>query len=123
MLLELAFDSAVEVLELGVAIRMVRSLQRLAVGLQTVPQIVQHPAHPLVAGSVSLPLQFLCQLAQALTGPPQRRFRITARDRFHQSLQVQQQRRVLGTVFFRPPPGRRTRPGGWMAVSLSSAMP
>ena len=48
-----------------------------------------------MAGLMSHPLQFLCQLAHALTGPPQRRFRISARHRLHQSFQIPQERRIL----------------------------
>lgn len=36
MLLYLALDSPIQVLELGIAVRMVRSFQGLAIGLQTV---------------------------------------------------------------------------------------
>jgi len=88
MPLELAFDFTIEVLKLGIAIRVVRSLQRLAVGLQTVSQIVEHPAHQLVTGLMPHLPQFLRQLPQALTGPTQWRFRIAASNRLHQPFQI-----------------------------------
>ena len=69
MLLQLAFDFPIEVLELGIAVRMVRSFQSLAICLQTVPQIVKHSGHQLVAGLVSQSPQFFGQLSQTLTGP------------------------------------------------------
>ena len=59
MLLQLPFDFPVKVLELGIAVRMVCPFQRLAVGLQTVPQIVKQSSHLLVAGLVPQSPQFV----------------------------------------------------------------
>ena len=57
---------AVNVLELGVAIRMRRPFAGLAVGLQAVIQAVQQGGHRSVADAVALTLEFLGQVAGAL---------------------------------------------------------
>jgi hypothetical protein len=90
MLLKLSLDPPVEVLKLGVAIRMLSSLQRLAVRLQAVTKVVKHPTHQLMTYPVARAPQFFGQLPQALAGPAQWRFRIAPRKRLHQQLKIPQ---------------------------------
>src|SRR5271157_3255208 len=92
---QIALHLAVEVLELGVAIRMAGSFLGLAIGLQTVPDLMQQLGHHAVTGAVPLPPQFLSQLAYALTSPAQRRFRVASGGRLHQPLQIAAQARIL----------------------------
>src|SRR3954454_9331699 len=65
---------AVEMLELGIAVRMVGPLVGLAVGLQTVAQLVEQVGHHLVADAVAEALELRRKLPEALTGPAQGRF-------------------------------------------------
>jgi hypothetical protein len=44
-LLKLPLDPAIEIFKLRIAVRMPAAFQRLTVGLQTVAQFVQRPAH------------------------------------------------------------------------------
>jgi hypothetical protein len=57
------------VLELRVAIRVLRALARLAIGLKAVAQALQHLADSLMAHRVTLALQLGGQRAHALAGP------------------------------------------------------
>ncbi len=74
--------------KLRVPVRVRRTLQRLAIGLETVVHLVQQLRHHAMTGPVFQALEFGGQLPQALTGPPQRGFRIAPRYRFHQRFQI-----------------------------------
>ena len=107
----------VDVLELGVPIRVRRPLPGLAVGLQAVAQLLQQICHQFMADLVTLAVQFVGQLPHALAGPPQRRFgspRLSGSTNCSRSCN-----KVASwvTVRLRPPPGRRIR----MAVAASGA--
>ncbi len=88
-------DPGVDVLELRVAVGVVRPFDRLPVGLQAVAQLVEQLRHHPMAGAVPLPGQFRGQPADALARPAQGRLRIPARGRLDQRLQVRDQRRIL----------------------------
>lgn len=90
----MALDAGVEVLELGIAIHMLRAFQRLAVGLQAVAQFVQQFCDPYMTDRMPLRTQRLGQRACALAGPAQRRIRIATAQRFDQPLQIAAQRRI-----------------------------
>jgi hypothetical protein len=79
--------------ELSVAVGM--TFFGLAIGLQAVAQRVQQIRHHLMADPVLHPCQFTSQLADALTSPSQRRFRIASSRRFQQALQIGLQRDIL----------------------------
>ena len=66
---QLPLDLAIKVFELGVAIRVTRTLSGFAVGLQTVSEIVQQIRDHAVARLVSHAPQLGCQLAKALACP------------------------------------------------------
>ena len=116
--LQLGRDRLVDVLELRIPIGMTGPLQRLAVGLQAVFQVMQQSRHQRVADLIALRVQFLGQATRALAGPAQRRLRIPSRHRFHQILQ---RRRQSGHQHGRPlPPGpRASNPGGVQGLLLS----
>src|SRR5260370_186948 len=86
-------------LELGITVRVVSSLVGLAIGLQTVPQVVQHLTDQLMGHLMALVRQFLGQLAQALARPTQRRLRVSPRQRFHQPFQILDQTGILAHRF------------------------
>ncbi len=85
----------VDVSKLSVAVRMLIPLLGLPVALQTVIHLSKQLPRLCVANAVSSSGQFVRQCPCALTGPTQRRFRITPRQRFHQGFQ---QRGQLGIV-------------------------
>jgi hypothetical protein len=64
-------DLGVDVLELGVPIRMALPLEGLAVSLETIARPVEEFGDHAMAGGVPHPLQLLGQLADTLAGPPQ----------------------------------------------------
>src|SRR5262249_39827744 len=78
----------VDVIELGIAIRVVCSLAGLAVGLQTVAQPAQQPANLRMADAMAQLVQGLGNLPQALDRPAQRLLGIAARGRRDNPLQV-----------------------------------
>ena len=90
-----ALHLTVNFFKLGVAIGMAGSLLRFAVGLQTVTELVQQLGHHAVTSLVALTIEFGGQVANALTGPAQRRLRIAARERLDQPLQVALESRGL----------------------------
>ncbi len=91
--------------ELGIAIRVVRSFARLAVGLQAIAQRLQQLGHFLMAHAMALRVEFAGQAPHALAGPAQRRLGVPARDRLDQPLQVGAQRRILGFQRLAPTAG------------------
>jgi hypothetical protein len=82
-------------LELVVPVGVTGPIQRLAVGLQAVPQVAQQPGHHTLAGAVPHPNQLRGQPAQALAGPTQRGLRVAPGYGLYQPLQVPQQGRVF----------------------------
>ena len=78
----------VDVLELGVAIRMRRPFAGLAVGLQAVIQVVEQGGHCPVADAVALAFQFLGQVAGTLARPAERGLRIAAGGRLDEGFEV-----------------------------------
>jgi PKD repeat protein len=85
---------AVDVAELGVAIRMRKALTRFTVGLQAVAGRVQQHGDGATPDRMPLLRQFVGQTSGALAGPPQGRFRVAACHRLDQRLQCRQQLRV-----------------------------
>src|SRR5208283_923500 len=84
---------------------------------------MQKLGHHPVAGPASPAPALGGQLPHALARPPQGRFRIPTRHRFHQSLQIPLQARVP-IDRFRPAPLRRIRcPRAGFGAVLSSTMP
>ena len=73
---------------------MIVPLLGLPVALQAVVQLSQQIGDHVVPDAVAHRSQRLGQIAQAATGPQQRRLWIAARRWFDQALQVGQQRRV-----------------------------
>ena len=87
----------VDMLELGVAVRVAGAFAGLAVGLQAEAQTTQQPAHQLLAGAEALRSQRCSQMALALADPQQGRLRIAADRRLHQPVQsIQKSRLGLG---------------------------
>src|SRR5208282_1711409 len=97
----------VDVTELRIPVGMTVALRSLAVALQAVARLIEQVADQGAADLVTLRLQRLRQVAHALAGPPQRRFRITACRRLDQRLEIVAQRGVPGNRRFasgsRPP--------------------
>ncbi len=85
----------IEVSKLGVTVEMLRPCARLAVGLQTIPPLVQQLRYLLIADAMPLPPQLGGQPAHTLARPAQRRLRIAPRARLDQPLQVRPQRGVV----------------------------
>jgi len=89
---------------------MLAPLQRLLVGLQTVIHLVKQFGYGLITDGVTLAPEFLRQLPYALTCPAEGRFRISARRRLHQPVQVLAESGILvhgslASPAFPPNPG------------------
>ncbi len=91
---ELQLDRAVDVRELGVPVGMARALERLAVRLEAVAQVVEQLRHGLVADRVAPPTQLRGQVADAPGGPAQGGLRVAPGGRLDERLEVRAQRRV-----------------------------
>ncbi|KUM94300.1 hypothetical protein AQI95_43580 [Streptomyces yokosukanensis] len=87
-------DLLVDVAELCFAIWVLRTLQRLDVGLQAEALFAQQPAHRRRGHRMTLRGQLLSQGPQRLGRPPQRRHRITALVRLDQCQQRGQNLRI-----------------------------
>ena len=115
---ELQLHRPVQVLKLGVAVRVFRPRQGLAIGLQAIAHVVEQFGDHAMADLVPLALQCRRQLTHALAGPAQRD---SGSPRLVGSTSRSKSSRKLGscsTVRFRPPPGWRMRPfaaptAGW----------
>ncbi len=68
------------------------AFQRLAIGLEAVPQIVEQPVHRALADAVALDRKTVRQPCGTVT--PQRTLRIAARHRFKLALQRRHQTRI-----------------------------
>jgi hypothetical protein len=88
-------DLLVDVAELRVPVGVLLALQRLGAGLQAEALPFQKPPDGRSGDRVSLPGQLLCEVAQGLGGPAQRRHRITPLVRLHQLQQRRNQQRIL----------------------------
>ena len=87
-------DGLGDVLELSVAVGMLRTLPRLLVRLQAVPLGLQQPEHrPLHDIVTHLPQRF-GELRAALRRPPQRRLRIAPGHRINEPLEILRQPRL-----------------------------
>jgi hypothetical protein len=85
----------VDVPELRVAIRMIRPLARLAIGLQTVTRRGQELGDQLPADGVAHALERLRQVTHALRRPAQRGLGMSRRGRLHQPFEIGPQGRIL----------------------------
>ena len=83
---DIATNFVINVLELGIAVRMRISLLGLPVGLQAVIQLMEQLCHHGIAHSMPHPVEILGQFADAVTGPAQAGFRVAARGGLHQLL-------------------------------------
>src|SRR5205807_3205416 len=81
--------------ELSIPVWMGAAFARLAIALKAVAGISQQSSHCPGRDRVALTPEFLSQLPNALAGPAQWRFWITARRGFDQCLQRLQQPRVF----------------------------
>ena len=89
-----SWTASLDVAELGVAVGMARPLERLAVGLEAVAQLVEQLRHGLVADRVTLPAQLGGEVADAPGRPAQRALRVAPGRRLDERLEVRPQRRV-----------------------------
>jgi len=87
-LLLVCLDPPVDVLELGISIRVTFALDRLPIGLQTVAQAVKESVDRALAGGMPSGLEFGGQLGRTLACPAQRRHRIATGHGIDQGLQV-----------------------------------
>ena len=62
-------DLAIDVLELGIAIRMLLALAGLAVALEAVVHVFQQTRHSIVADGMTQSYQGVCQVARTLARP------------------------------------------------------
>ena len=79
---------AADALELLVAVGVLRALADLPIALQAVAHLVQQGRHDGMADLVTLAVQLARQLANAFTGPPQRRFGVPSGHRIDQAVEV-----------------------------------
>ncbi len=78
-------------LELGISIRVTFALDRLAIGLEAVVQVVEETVDRALADGMPSSLEFGRQLGRALARPAQRRHRIATGHGIDQGLQVTQE--------------------------------
>jgi hypothetical protein len=77
---------AIDMLELSVPVPVRQTFLGFPVRLQAVPSFLQQRRHSAIGYTVQLSSNFLGQSPGALTGPPQRGFRIATCYRVNQSL-------------------------------------
>jgi hypothetical protein len=81
-------DLLVNMLKLGIAVRMRAPLKRLSVGLQAIAHLLEQCCDHAVAGLMSHPFQLVGQLAHAFGSPAQWRLRIASGHRLDETFQV-----------------------------------
>jgi len=90
----------IDVLKLGIAIRVVGSFSRLPIGLQAIVHLMQKLSHGLMADGMPLVVQFLSQLAATFRRPFQGRLGVATGRGVEQLFQVAPQARIrLGQRF------------------------
>jgi hypothetical protein len=82
--------------ELRMAVPVAVACAGLAIALQAVAHAIEQMADQRAAHRMALRLKLLCQPADALACPAQRRLRVAARRRLDQPAQIRQQRCILG---------------------------
>jgi len=97
--------SPIDILELGIPIRMTFALDRLAIGLKAVAQVVEQSVDRPLADDVSSAPKTIGQLMRTLARPPQRRHRIATSHGINQGFQFTKQIRVMI--------GHRLSPAPW----------
>lgn len=107
----------VDVVELHIAVRVLRTQARLAVRLQAVLEIVQHVGHQTVAYVVAQRPRLLRQTPNALRRPAQGRIGMARGRRLHQRLQIHHQSPVLLHRGLASCAERRVRSAGSAACS------
>src|SRR5262249_8948849 len=90
----------IDVLKLGIAIRVLGAFQALLVALQAIPQLFEQARNGVLFDVVPTLLQGEGQIAEAARGPQQTAFGVAARRRLDQLLEISEQRRVfVGGLF------------------------
>ena len=79
--MQLSAYHLIDVLELGIAIRVLSSFQALLVALQAIPQVFEQARNGVLFDVVSSLLQGEGKIAEAASGPQQTAFRVAARRR------------------------------------------
>ena len=116
-----SFDRFVDMLELGIAIRMARSFFGLAVALQAEAGRVEQPPHGSRAQFVALLSQCLRQFVRALARPAQRRHRVATGARLDQPFQALEQFRIgLGQPLAPTSRAAQSRRHGCIGFELSN---
>ena len=81
-------DLGINIGKLGIPVWVTRALQRLAVGLETVAQVVEEGGDNAMTGGVPQAAEFLGQLPHTLARPAQRGLGVASRQRVNQLLQI-----------------------------------
>ena len=85
----------VDVLELRVAVGVLRALHRLAVAMEAVVHPMEKHSHQTATGRIAKRAQLPRQTSRALAGPTQRRHGVSTRQRLDQTLQRFPQIRLM----------------------------
>src|ERR1700740_275850 len=99
-------DPPVDVPELGIPVRVVLALDRLAVGLEAVAQVVEEAVDRSLADGMPSGPEPRRQSGRTLARPPQRRHRGATGHRIYQGFEITQQVRIV--IDQRLPPAPRT---------------
>jgi len=86
----------IDILKLGVSVRVRASFSRLRIGLQAVVKVMKQIRNLSIPNSMPLPVEFFGQFPGALAGPAQGRLRISTSQGFYEQLQVPFQRGIKG---------------------------
>jgi hypothetical protein len=85
----------IDILELGVAIRVILTFFGLAIGLQAVPPVIEQGGDGRVTYRMTLGAEFLGQLPRTLGGPAQGRLRVPSCGGFDQDPQGGEESRIV----------------------------
>ena len=118
--LQLAADRFIDMLELGVAVRMLGAFQLLFVALTAVAQFAQQFGQGMLAHLIAFVRQGPHQIPLATSRPQQRRFRVSSSCRLNQFIQSWQQVGIFFQQLLRPPPRCRIRAGAKVGPSPDS---